>query len=147
MKYPIPALKKMSQMCRDAGVPTMLHSCGKSRLLVDMFAEHTCVNLINPLEIAPMGDVDLAEVKRARGHQITLMGNLHTTSVMLHGTPQTVRAATIQALRDAGSGGGFILSSGDQCPRDTPEENLFTMVQTAREFGVYDSQGQLPALA
>jgi len=131
-KYAIPALKKWSAMAKAAGVPTMLHSCGKSRKLVDMLCEETDVNCINPLEIAPMGDVDLAEVKQARGHQVSLMGNLHTTNVMLKGTPDDVRRAAIQALRDAGEGGGFILSTGDQCGPETPEENIFTMVETAR---------------
>lgn len=80
---------------------------------------------------------DLAEVKRTRGRQISLMGNLHTTKVMLKGSADEVRAAVIQTLRDAGEGGGFILSTGDQCGPETPEENLFAMVETARTFGVY----------
>ena len=33
--------------------------------------------------------------------------------------------------------GGFILCTGDQCGRDTPEVNLREMVSVAREFGVY----------
>jgi uroporphyrinogen decarboxylase len=146
-KYALPALKKWSRMAKEAGVPTMLHSCGKSRLLVDMLAEETDVDSINPLEPPPMGDVDLAEVKRARGEGISLMGNLHTTEVMLHGSAAEVRQAAIQAMRDAGPGGGFILSTGDQCGRETPDENLFTLVETAREFGVYDPEtGRLPRL-
>jgi len=132
-KYAIPALKKWSAMAKAAGVPTMLHSCGKSRILVDMLCDETDVNCINPLEIAPMGDVDLAEVKRARGRQIALMGNLHTTNVMLRGTPDDVRRAARQAIADAGAGGGFILSTGDQCGRETPEANLFALVEAARE--------------
>lgn len=145
MKFAIPALRKWSKMAKDAGVPTMLHSCGKSRVLVDMLAEHTDVGMINPLEIAPMGDVDLAEAKRARGRQIGLMGNLHTTAVMLRGTPDLVRRKALEAMRDAGQGGGFILSTGDQCPRDTPEENLFALIETAKEFGTYDrATGGLP---
>jgi uroporphyrinogen decarboxylase len=147
-KYAIPALAKWSRMCRAAGVPTVLHSCGKSRILVDMLVEETRVGCINPLEIPPMGDVDLAELKRARGGQIALMGNLHTTEVMLRGTPALVRRKAIEAMRDAGPGGGFILSSGDQCPRDTPDANLFALVETAREFGVYEqATGRLPRLA
>jgi len=137
-KYAIPALKKWSAMTKKAGIPTMLHSCGRSRTLVDMLCDETDVNCINPLEIPPMGDVNLAEVKRARGHQISLMGNLHTTNVMLRGTAKEVRAAAIHALRDAGNGGGFILSSGDQCGPGTPDENLFALVATARSHGVYD---------
>jgi len=142
-KYAIPALKRWSAMTKAARIPTMLHSCGKSRALVDLLCEETDVDCINPLEIPPMGDVDLAELKRARGRQISLMGNLHTTNVMLHGTPDDVRRAARQALSDAGQGGGFILSTGDQCGPATPEDNLFALVETAKTHGVYDSSGKL----
>jgi len=37
----------------------------------------------------------------------------------------------------AAEGGGFILSTGDQCGRDTPDENIYAMVETAREYGAY----------
>ena len=142
-KYAIPALKKWSAMAREAGVPTMLHSCGRSRELVDMLCDDTQVDCVNPLEIAPMGDVDLAEVKRARGSQISLMGNLHTTDVMLRGTPETVRAAARDAILAAAPGGGFILSTGDQCGRETPDENIFALVEAAKEFGRYNPDGTL----
>jgi uroporphyrinogen decarboxylase len=61
-----------------------------------------------------------------------------STAAMYGGTTDAVRAAARQALRDAGDGGGFILSTGDQCGRDTPEDNLFAMVGTAKTHGVYD---------
>ena len=136
-KYAIPALKKWSRMARDAGVPTMLHSCGKERILVDMLAEDTDVNCVNPLEPAPMGDVDLAELKQAHGGRLALMGNLHTTDVMLRGSVQDVRRESLKAIRAAGGNGGFILSSGDQCGRDTPDENIREMVRVGEEFGTY----------
>lgn len=137
MKYAIPPLKKWSEMAKEAGIPTILHSCGKSRELVDMLCDHTDVNCVNPLEIAPMGDVDLKELKKKRGDQIALMGNLHTTNVMLNGTPELVKEKSRQAIRDAGENGGFILSTGDQCGYHTPDENIFTMVEAAKEFGRY----------
>jgi len=65
------------------------------------------------------------------------MGNLHTTDVMLLGSVGDVRRESLKAIRAAGEGGGFILSTGDQCGRDTPDANLFEIVKTAREFGVY----------
>jgi len=34
-------------------------------------------------------------------------------------------------------GDKIILSTGDQCGRDTPDENLFAMVETARTYGRY----------
>jgi uroporphyrinogen decarboxylase len=147
MKYCIPGLKKMTKQARDAGIATLLHSCGKSRLLVDMLAQHTSLDMVNPLEVAPMGDVDLAELKRARGGQIGLMGNLHTTEVMLRGSAALVRRKALEAMRDAGLGGGFCLSTGDQCGRETPDENLFALIDAAKRYGVYDAHGQLPLVA
>lgn len=132
-----PTIQKLTRMAREAGVPTMLHSCGKERELVRWCAEETDLNCINPLEIPPMGDCDLAEVKRAHGHQIALMGNLHTTDVMLRGTPEDVERAAIAAIDAAGAGGGFILSTGDQCGRDTPDENIFKLVEVATTYGRY----------
>ncbi len=146
--YAIPALRRWSAMAKAAGVATMLHSCGKSRQLVDLLCDETDVECINPLEIAPMGDVDLAEVRQARGHRIALMGNIHTTDVMLKGTPELVRAVARQAMTAAGEGGGFILSTGDQCGPGTPEANLMALVDAAHAYGRYDpATGLLPDAA
>ena len=84
-----------------------------------------------------MGDCVLADLKRLYGDRIALKGNLHTTEVMLKGSPDDVRAASRQAIDDAAEGGGFMLSTGDQCGRDTPDENIRAMVETARTYGKY----------
>jgi len=107
----------------------------------------TDVGMLNPLEVSPAGDVDLAEIKRAHGRRLAFMGNLHTTDVMLNGTPEVVTRKAIEAMRDAGRGGGFILSTGDQCGRDTPYENIAAIVEAAKKYGQYDlATGELPDL-
>ncbi len=94
-----------------------------------------------------MGDVDLDELKKVHGRRFAFMGNLHTTDVMLNGSAELVRQQALEAMRVAGCGGGFILSTGDQCGRDTPEENIFAMVEAARRYGRYDPEsGALPDL-
>ncbi|MEI6500102.1 MAG: uroporphyrinogen decarboxylase family protein [Armatimonadota bacterium] len=133
----IPALKRWSAMAKAADLPTMLHSCGKTRALADLLVAHTDVGMLNPVEPPPMGDVDLAELKETHGQRLALMGNLHTTDVMLLGSVQDVRRESLKAIRAAGANGGFILSTGDQCGRDTPDENLREMVRVAAEFGSY----------
>ena len=146
-KYALPALKKWSNMARDAGLPTMIHSCGKNRILADMLIEQTAVGMLNPLEPPPMGDIDLGEIKQRYGHCLAFMGNLHTTDVMLYGSAKLVEQKAVEALRAAGSGGGFVLSTGDQCGRETPEENLFAVIQAAVNYGNYDmTTGELPDL-
>jgi uroporphyrinogen decarboxylase len=56
---------------------------------------------------------------------------------MLQGSVKDVIEACKKAIDDGAKGGGFVLSTGDQCGRDTPDENLFAMVETARTYGRY----------
>lgn len=133
----LPALKTITRLCKEAGMPSQIHCCGPERDLVKMCAEETDLSSINPLEIPPMGDCDLAEIKQSFGNKLGLMGNLHTTDVMLRGGVKEVRRESLKAIRAAGANGGFILSTGDQCGRDTPDANIREMVNVAKEFGTY----------
>ena len=133
----LPTLQKVTRMAKEAGVTTMLHCCGKERRLVDILANETDLDCANPLEAPPQGDCDLAEVKRSYGHRLSLFGNIPTTSVMLFGTPEDVERAARKCIDDAAAGGGFILSTGDQCGRDTPDANIFKLVEVARTYGCY----------
>lgn len=132
-----PAVKKVIELATAKGYPTHVHSCGPEKELVKIFAEETDLTVIDPLEIPPMGNCNLAELKRLYGNKIVLKGNIHTTDVMLNGTPQQVRQACMDAIDAAKEGGRFVLSTGDQCGRDTPDENIRTMVETARTYGKY----------
>jgi uroporphyrinogen decarboxylase len=136
-KLSLPTLKKITRMCREAGVLCGIHSCGKERYLVEACANETDLDYVNPLEVPPMGDCDLGDLKQNFGHKLALMGNLHTTRVMLMGTSQDVRREGLKAIRAAGGQGGFVLSTGDQCGRDTPFENIFEIVRVCKEFGTY----------
>lgn len=133
----LPAVKRGIELASEAGIPTHLHSCGPEKELVKIMAEETDLTVIDPLEIPPMGDCNLAELKRLYGDKLTLKGNLHTTEVMLRGTVDDVVAACRKAIDDAAERGRFILSTGDQCGRDTPDDNLRAMVETARTYGRY----------
>jgi len=137
-QYSLPTMKEICRMAKEADVLTMVHSCGKEMPLVKMAAEETDLDCINPLEPPPMGDCDLAECKRLYGDRLSLMGNLHTTKVMQRGTVAEVEAAARQAIDDAAEGGGFILSTGDQCPVETPDENIRKLVEVAKTYGRYD---------
>ena len=133
----LPAVKRGIELATTARIPTHVHSCGRERELVKIMAEETDLTVIDPLEIPPMGDCDLAELKRLYGDKIVLKGNLHTTAVMLRGSVDDVVTASRRAIDDAAEGGRFILSTGDQCGRDTPDENLRAMIDTARTYGRY----------
>ena len=136
-KLSFPAVKRAIELATKAGIPTHIHSCGPEKALIKIMAEETSLTVIDPLEIPPMGDCVLADIKKLYGDKLVLKGNLHTTDVMLFGSPADVIAASKKAIDDAAEGGRFILSTGDQCGRDTPDQNLLAMVDTARTYGKY----------
>lgn len=132
-----PALQKLTSMFSRAGIVTSLHCCGKERALVELCAEETELDCIDPLEVPPMGDCILREIKQEFGDALALKGNLHTTVVMLRMDPDGVGQEARRCLDDAMEGGGFILSTGDQCGRDTPDENIVRLVEVCETYGRY----------
>ena len=136
-KLSLPTIKKITAMAKQEGILTGIHSCGKEYEIVESCANETDLNYLNPLEVPPMGNCHLADIKTKFGNKVALMGNLHTSEVMLFGNVEMVRLESLRAIRDAGERGGFVLSTGDQCGRDTPFENIFEMVNVAREYGTY----------
>lgn len=136
-KLGLPIVKRMTALAKQYGIPSHLHSCGPEAELVKIVAEETDLTVIDPLETAPMGNCNLRELKKLYGNKLVLKGNLHTTNVMLFGSVKDVAEASKRAIDDAAAGGGFILSTGDQCGRDTPFENIFAMIETAKTYGRY----------
>jgi len=136
-EFSIPALKKLTKIFKQAGIVTSLHCCGMERALVEIAATETDLDCIDPLEIAPMGDCDLSELKQKFGRKIAFKGNLHTTEVMLRMDADGVGREARKCLDAAMEGGGYILSTGDQCGRDTPDANIVKLVEICDKYGQY----------
>jgi len=132
----LPTLKETTKMAKEADIPTHFHSCGRERYIVEVAVKESDLFSIEPLEPPPGGDCDLAEIKRLYGKRIALKGNLQTTRFLM-ASPKEVEKMCKWCIDVAGEGGGYVLSTGDQVGRDTPDENLFTMVKTARTYGKY----------
>ncbi|MFQ6618067.1 MAG: uroporphyrinogen decarboxylase family protein, partial [Fidelibacterota bacterium] len=133
----LPFLKMITKACKEEGVPSHVHICGKSRLLVQINAEETHLDMMEVLEPPPGGDVDLKEVKQKFGNKLALKGNINTFETMFKGSPEDVERKAKWCIDAAAEGGGFILSTGDQCGRDTPTENLRRLVEVASTYGRY----------
>ncbi len=133
----LPTLKKQTKMAKDAGIPSFLHSCGRARGLVEICANETDLNCINPIEPPPTGDCYLAEIKKKFGNKIAFMGNINTLSLMKTGSLKEIEEACIKAIDDAAHNGGFILSTADELVYETPFENIFKMIDVARNYGKY----------
>ncbi len=142
-QYNLLFLKEVTRLCQKAGVPSHLHVCGRSKGIVEMVYQETDLNVMEPLERPPGGDVDLKEAKRRFKDKLVLKGNVNTFQTMFRGTPKEVEEEALRCIEAAASGGGFILATGDQCPRDTPDENIFALIETARKFGKYEGKNKI----
>jgi uroporphyrinogen decarboxylase len=136
-KFDLPFIRAAAEICKQGGVFSHLHVCGRSLKAVEMVAEETEVDVIEPLEEPPGGDVDIADFKKRFGNRICLKGNINTFDFMLNATSQQVEEKAKRLIDDCAAGGGFVLSTGDQCGRDTPDANLFKLVEVARTYGRY----------
>jgi len=132
----LPTLKKITRMAKEADVPSHLHCCGRERYIVEAAANETDLSSIEPLEHAPGGDCDLAEIKGLYGKRMALKGNIQTTRFLM-ATSKEVEQMAKWCIDVAGESGGYVLSTGDQVGRDTPDENLFALVKFARRYGKY----------
>lgn len=138
-QYDVPFLKEVTARCKRAGLITHQHTCGRAAELVQIDYDETALDVFEPLEPPPSGDIDLAEAKKRWGDKLCLKGNLNTFDLMLNGTPHEIERASKEAIDAAAEGGGFILSTGDQCGRDTPNANLAKMVEVSKTYGRYRS--------
>lgn len=82
------------------------------------------------------GDI-LPSIKKCKdqiGKQICLIGNIDPINVLFYGSPADVKVEAEECIRQAASGGGFVLASGCDTGYDVPSENIIALVETANSF-------------
>jgi len=126
-KWAFPYQRKVIRAWKEYGAKTLLHICGDSSQVLDLYAE-TGADVIEVDH-----KVDLAYAREVVGERSCVIGNIDPVTVLLQGTPEKVRAVADSCL-DVGRGGGYILGSGCIVPRFTPLENVRAMVDAAREY-------------
>jgi uroporphyrinogen-III decarboxylase len=119
-----PSSSRPPKLCKKPGC-TRTCTCAAARESRGDGGEESEVDVIEPLEEPPGGDVDIAEMKKRYGSKVCLKGNINTFDFMLNATPQQVEEKPKRLIDECAPGGGFVLSTGDQCGRDTPDANLF----------------------
>ena len=107
------------------------------------FIYHNCGNTLPLLDaILPIGAdayhlgnaVDIAAVLKQVPPTTPILGNLDPSSLFRHGTPATVREATLALLKTCGTHPNFIISSGCDIPPLTPWENIDAHFAAVDEF-------------
>ena len=107
------------------------------------FASGRCLQIIGEsaqtgalaVQVGP--DEDLAELKRAAGGGVALLGNLNGIA-MRRWSAVEAEAEVKKALAAAGQGGGYVLADGHgEIPFQVPDEVLHAIADAARRWGAY----------
>lgn len=84
----------------------------------------------------PLPVWDLGEMKIKYGDRLTFMGGIDIKSA-LPGSEADVKAEVERRINEMGAGGGYILAPSNHVQWDVPPQNLFTLFDTARQYGRY----------
>jgi len=126
----LPTYAAICRMARQRDLPVILHSCGNLWTILDRLI--ACG--IHALHSLPPGLYDLAELKRAVGDRLCLLGNVDV-DLLARGSEDDVRRAVryVKGVWAADPAGGIILSSSNSITNYCRVENYFAMMDEARK--------------
>ncbi|MBP7494011.1 MAG: hypothetical protein KA771_00815 [Spirochaetales bacterium] len=136
-EFLLPGLETIVQDIKGHGGFCMKHTDGRIWKILEGIVS-TGIDGIGPLE--PEAGMDLHEVKE-RFPSLTVMGNV-SCDLLGRGTSGEVEDEVKRLLKNCMPGGRFILSSGNSIASSTLPENLLTMIETAKTYGVYERGGR-----
>ncbi|EPR13557.1 uroporphyrinogen decarboxylase family protein [Ruminiclostridium papyrosolvens] len=138
-EFEFPFLKELVQNVVNLTKETpLLHICGNTTKLLGQIAD-TGAGIISLDE-----KVDMEAAKNEIGTKIALYGNISPTKVMLSGSPLEICIEAKKCIQKAyDNPKGFVLGLGCGMPIDTPEENIYALLESARKFGRYPLKGEL----
>lgn len=124
-----PVLAEYVRVVHDAGAKFVLHSCGNVGQLFPDFVELG----IDGVESLQPTINDLPALKAKYGDDIALLGTVDDTHLLVHGTPDQVRAAVREQLAVLGKGGGYVPGATNFL-LNAKVANVQAMVETIHQF-------------
>jgi uroporphyrinogen-III decarboxylase len=132
-----PVIKAVADEAHRHGRLLHIHFHGKCMETVADFAE-IGLDSVCPFERPPGGDVatpeDLALVARTLAGKTAMNGNIHTVDTLIRGSEADVRREVREVLDAFKGNPRVILGTGDQVGRETPEENLYAMIDEGKSY-------------
>ncbi|NLF19718.1 MAG: hypothetical protein GX595_21005 [Lentisphaerae bacterium] len=128
-----PQLREACALIHAAGGTADYYDDGKCMAILDLLAD-AGIDVLETLTPPPVGDVDLAAVKRRIGDRVCLKGYTDLIYVLKLGTPDLIDRTVRDAIAVAGPT-GFILGTSDSIRDGTPIENVRAYFAAARKYG------------
>ena len=123
---------------RRAGQIVWVHCHGRVQTVIDKYID-SGVQLLDPVEPPPQGDIEIAEAKeRARRGPLTLIGNIEWSDLE-NCQPDEIEAKVMRAILDGGKQ-NFILGCSSEVlssPGDNLTENILRFIEAGQVYGSF----------
>lgn len=113
----------VEELHRICSLPIYVHTCGAIGDRIDLMVE-AGYDGIDTMDPPPLGNTDIAEVKKKFGEVLFLKGNLDPVNIMLKGTKDQVYNEARRLIRVAGYNSGYILSTACSISPKADPENI-----------------------
>jgi len=130
-KMMLPRFKKVVDVCHELGMFYLFRTDGWIWPFGDMLFEEIGCDAYGEIDAA--AGMDLGEL-RARYPRLVFWGNVPCGTVLHGGTVEEVKAAARDCIEDTGAR-GLVLGSSNTVMHGTPPENVFAMLEVAKEGG------------
>ena len=130
----IPAYKQAIEILRKAGKYVCFHSDGFTEPYFEGLIE-AGFSAVESLE--PMAGMNLKHLKEAYGDKLCLIGNIDVSQLLPYGSKDEVVNAVKNCIRNAGVGGGYMLSPCTDITNSCKLENVLTMISATKKYGEY----------
>lgn len=123
-----PLLSEIYSLAKRHNRTVFHHTCGYVVPIIPDLIE-VGLDILHPIQPEAM---DVFQLKREFGRDLTFCGGVRTQDLMPHGTPDDVRAEVRRLKAEMGKGGGYILEPGITLQADVPLENILALIEEAR---------------
>jgi hypothetical protein len=128
-RFVLPSLKQMVASFLQAGVISVLHCDGNWTPMLPYLRELPRASCVVELD----GVTDIFKAKEVLGDWLCLKGDV-PAALLAQGEPDQVSDYCQDLVRQIGSDGGFILSSGCEVPLDAKPENVAALIRAVRRL-------------
>jgi uroporphyrinogen decarboxylase len=132
----LPYEKCITNTISDYGKFSIYHNCGNARNLYQCYKD-VGMDVWETVAPPPMGDNDLAEAKEFFGSDLILSGNIDQVEFLKVAQVSQIEQRVKDSMDAAKGGGGYIFAASDFLEPHTPEENIRTLVESAKRWGTY----------
>jgi uroporphyrinogen decarboxylase len=126
--FALPYEKRLADEAHKHKMPYTLHICGNTETILDLMLQTNT----DAFELDYKTDVQKAF--NVLHDKVCFIGNIDPSGVLAMGSPELVESKTLELLKIFTKTNRFILNAGCAIPSNTPEKNLFKMIETARKF-------------